>query len=162
VPGCWLSTASVRQEAGPWVATVTVENRGSGHIAVEVATVKGERFPERTEEEATKGPAQPAPDYREARTTVVLWAGAGRRCQGTGWPGATGEEPLHEHTMERLTHRNRGEGCDSGATNPSRSITACSTAEPHLALTRLSPFLTNSHWEAALQQLGLPVGRPEW
>jgi len=63
VPGGWLSTASVRQEAGPWVATVTVENRGSGHIAVEVATVKGERFPERTEEEATKGPAQPAPDY---------------------------------------------------------------------------------------------------
>lgn len=75
VPEYRLSGASVRQEGARWVATVTVENTGSGRMPVEVAAVKGERFPERTEEEAAKGPATQSPDYREARAKVVLGAG---------------------------------------------------------------------------------------
>lgn len=79
VPEYRLSAASVKQEGARWVATVTVENRGSGRMPVEVAAVKGERFPARTEEEAAKGPATQSPDYREARTRVVL--GAGEKAQ---------------------------------------------------------------------------------
>ncbi|MCY1017700.1 ABC transporter permease/M1 family aminopeptidase [Pyxidicoccus sp. MSG2] len=75
VPEYRLSAASVKQEGAQWVATVTVENTGTGRMPVEVAAVKGERFPERTEEEAAKGPATQSPDYRDARTTVVLGAG---------------------------------------------------------------------------------------
>lgn len=75
VPEYRLSAASVKQEGAQWVATVTVENTGTGRMPVEVAAVKGERFPERTEEEAAKGPAQPSQDYRDARAKVVLGAG---------------------------------------------------------------------------------------
>ncbi|MCP3136587.1 hypothetical protein LXT23_04470 [Pyxidicoccus sp. QH1ED-7-1] len=81
VPEYRLSAASVSQEGQEWVTTVTVENAGSGRMPVEVAAVKGERFPERGEEEAAKGPAQPSPDYREARAKVVL--GPGEKTQVT-------------------------------------------------------------------------------
>ncbi|HZW31416.1 MAG TPA: hypothetical protein VFF52_11950 [Isosphaeraceae bacterium] len=52
-----------------WEATTRLENAGTGTIAVEVAATRGERF-------AKDG--SPAPDYREARTTVVLGKGEAR------------------------------------------------------------------------------------
>ncbi|MFP2933345.1 M1 family metallopeptidase, partial [Pyxidicoccus sp. 3LG] len=89
VPEYRLSGGTVKQEGSEWVATVTVENAGSGRMPVEVAAVKGERFPERTEEEAAKGPAQPSPDYREARAKVVL--GPGEKTEVTVRAGFTPE-----------------------------------------------------------------------
>ena len=49
--------------------TVRVENAGSGTMPVEVAAARGDRF-------ATDG--SPDPDYREARTTIILGKGEAR------------------------------------------------------------------------------------
>jgi hypothetical protein len=75
VPEYRLTGGTVRQEGTGWVATVTVENAGTGRMPVELAAVKGERFPERTEEEAARGPAVQSPDYQESRASVVLGPG---------------------------------------------------------------------------------------
>lgn len=75
LPEYHLSDAKVTREGERWVATVTVKNVGTGRMSVEVAATRGERYPERTAEEVAQGPAQPAPDYRDARATVVLGAG---------------------------------------------------------------------------------------
>ena len=53
-------------DQGGWEVTVRVENAGTGRMPVEVAATRGERFDD-------KGKA--SPEYREARTTIVLGAG---------------------------------------------------------------------------------------
>ena len=57
-------------------------NKGTGRMPLEVAAVRGERFPEdeRSEGEAEigspcSGPAEPEELYRESRTSIVLGAG---------------------------------------------------------------------------------------
>jgi ABC-2 type transport system permease protein len=52
--------------AGQWEVTVKVENAGTGRMPVEVAATRGPRF-----DDAGKA----SPEYRDARTTVVLGAG---------------------------------------------------------------------------------------
>ena len=52
-----------------WEVTVRLENAGTGVMPVEVAATRGERF-------AKDG--SPSPDYREARTTVMLGKGESR------------------------------------------------------------------------------------
>lgn len=54
---------------GQWEATAWVMNAGTGRMPVEVAATQGERFDD-------KGGI--SPDYRDARTTVVLGAGEAR------------------------------------------------------------------------------------
>jgi len=49
-----------------WEATVKVTNAGTGRFPVEVAATRGERYDEK---------GKTSPEYREARTTVVLGAG---------------------------------------------------------------------------------------
>jgi aminopeptidase N len=69
VPEYRLSSPSKRARGESWDATVRVENAGSGRMPVEVAAVRGDRF-------ATNG--SPSPEYREARTTLVLDKGEAR------------------------------------------------------------------------------------
>ncbi|GEN07763.1 Peptidase family M1 [Myxococcus fulvus] len=72
VPEYKLSEARVKQDGAGWVSTVTVRNVGEGRMPVEVAAVKGERFPKR---EDAKTPDVQSPDYRDTRGQVVLGAG---------------------------------------------------------------------------------------
>jgi hypothetical protein len=70
------SSAPASRAAPPatgWTVSFEVENVGTGTMPVEVAAVRGERFPGED--------AKPDPDkaYREARRTVVLGPGARRR-----------------------------------------------------------------------------------
>ncbi|HEX9941513.1 MAG TPA: M1 family aminopeptidase, partial [Thermoanaerobaculia bacterium] len=51
---------------GQWEVAVKVENAGTGRIPVEVAATRGERFDDK---------GRTSPEYRDARTTVVLGAG---------------------------------------------------------------------------------------
>jgi len=70
--------SSVKREAAPgggWIVTATIENAGTGRMPVEVAAARGERFLDQTEEEAALERAPLSPDYRDARTQVVLGSG---------------------------------------------------------------------------------------
>ena len=75
---------------GTWRVTAMVKNKGTGSMAVDVAAARGERFPD--DEGSTPAPSSdasavlaadqpaaepgaPSPDYRDARTTVLLGAG---------------------------------------------------------------------------------------
>jgi hypothetical protein len=71
---------------GKWRVTATVKNEGTGTMPVEVAAARGTRFPEREAEGAAgnavlaadrpaSAPGAPSPDYRDARTTIVLGPG---------------------------------------------------------------------------------------
>ncbi len=57
-----------------WSVTATVENIGTGRMAIDVAAVAGERWPKDGKDEAA-GDAAAAKAYREARTRVELGAG---------------------------------------------------------------------------------------
>jgi len=73
VPEYRLDNASrSRLPTGEWRATLRVKNAGSGRMPVEVAAVRGERFPDKAKPgEKTK----PSQIYREMRQTIVLGAG---------------------------------------------------------------------------------------
>jgi ABC-type transport system involved in multi-copper enzyme maturation permease subunit len=73
VPEYRLRAAEVTRTGTAFETRVTIENRGSGRMPVEVAAVRGERFPEAEGEDAEPDAARDP--YREARTTVVLGAG---------------------------------------------------------------------------------------
>ncbi|HXO21889.1 MAG TPA: M1 family aminopeptidase, partial [Thermoanaerobaculia bacterium] len=66
VPEYRLEEARKAPRAGGWEATVRIKNVGTGRMPVEVAAIRGERFPEK---------GKKASPYREARRTVVLGAG---------------------------------------------------------------------------------------
>jgi hypothetical protein len=70
VPEYALSGAVAEQAAGSdpdaWLVTLTVENRGTARLPVEVAAARGERFDD---------DGEPNDDYDEARVTVTLGAG---------------------------------------------------------------------------------------
>ncbi|MBZ0268223.1 hypothetical protein K8I85_08705, partial [bacterium] len=67
VPEYRLSGAAKREAGDGWEATVRIENAGSGAMDVDVAAVRGERFP--GEDDADAEP------WVDARTTVRLAAG---------------------------------------------------------------------------------------
>jgi aminopeptidase N len=67
VPEFRLAAARKEEAAGAWTVTATIENAGTGRMPVEVAAVRGKRFPGEDD-----GDAEP---WREARETVVLGAG---------------------------------------------------------------------------------------
>ena len=69
VPEYRLSEPKKTAHGQDWTVTVKLENTGTGVMPVEVAAMRGERF-------AKDG--TPAPDYREARTTVTLGNGQSR------------------------------------------------------------------------------------
>ncbi|HEY8020310.1 MAG TPA: hypothetical protein VIH93_04385, partial [Thermoanaerobaculia bacterium] len=73
VPEYRLDNASrSRLPTGEWQATLRVKNAGTGRMPVEVAAVRGERFPDKAKPgEKTK----PSQIYREIRQTIVLGAG---------------------------------------------------------------------------------------
>jgi ABC-type transport system involved in multi-copper enzyme maturation permease subunit len=54
---------------GAWEVTAKVSNAGTGRFPVEVAAARGDRF---------DGKGKISPDYKDARTTVVLGAGESR------------------------------------------------------------------------------------
>jgi ABC-2 type transport system permease protein len=56
--------------AGAWEVTVKVENAGTGRMPVEVAATRGPRFDDQ---------GKLSPEYRDARTTVVLGAGESKQ-----------------------------------------------------------------------------------
>ncbi|PTL83475.1 M1 family aminopeptidase [Vitiosangium sp. GDMCC 1.1324] len=72
VPEYRLSEGTVTKEGAEWVTTVTLENVGTGRMPVEVAAVRGERFVEQKDKEATGAPAGQSPDYHDARARTVL------------------------------------------------------------------------------------------
>jgi aminopeptidase N len=61
-----LEGARKQPVGGAWEVTVRVENAGTGRMPVEVAATRGRRFDEK---------GKVSPEYRDARTTVVLGAG---------------------------------------------------------------------------------------
>jgi hypothetical protein len=70
VPRYRFEEATVEEVEGGFVVEATVSNAGSGRMPVEVAAVRGERFPD--EENGEKEDAEP---WRAARQTVVLGEG---------------------------------------------------------------------------------------
>ena len=73
IPEYTFSDVTLEEDGGEWVVRGRVENQGSGRMAVEVAAALGERWPEDDEEEEPS--LAPSPDYRDARTSVVLGEG---------------------------------------------------------------------------------------
>jgi ABC-2 type transport system permease protein len=66
VPEYVLRDAKKTVRGGNWQVNVQVENAGTGEMPVEIAATRGERF---------KKDGSASPDYKEARTTVVLGKG---------------------------------------------------------------------------------------
>ena len=66
VPEYRLADARRARAGAGWTVTARLENVGTGAMPVEVAAVRGARF---------QADGTPAPDYREARATLVLGAG---------------------------------------------------------------------------------------
>jgi hypothetical protein len=64
-----------RQEGERWIVTGTVANAGTGRMPIELAATRGERF-QKLAKDAPLGPAPENPEYRAARTALVLDAGA--------------------------------------------------------------------------------------
>ncbi|HMB70784.1 MAG TPA: M1 family aminopeptidase [bacterium] len=62
-----FSDARKEENGDGWTVTARIENAGTGRMPVDVAAVRGERFPEEGESDAEP--------WREARETVVLEAG---------------------------------------------------------------------------------------
>jgi hypothetical protein len=73
VPEYEVSRGRIEKTAGGWVAIATVRNAGTGRMPVEIAAVRGERFPEKG-----KKPKPGAGPYRDARVTLVLGPGESR------------------------------------------------------------------------------------
>jgi ABC-2 type transport system permease protein len=69
VPEYQLTEPRKTAKGPAWEASVRIQNVGSGTMPVEVAATRGERF-------AKDG--SPSPDYREARTTLILGKGEAR------------------------------------------------------------------------------------
>ncbi|MEM7587288.1 MAG: M1 family aminopeptidase, partial [Acidobacteriota bacterium] len=69
VPTYRFSEPSVTQEAGRWIVEAQLENTGTGRMPVEVAAVRGERFP------ADDSDNDPEAQWSESRVEVILGAG---------------------------------------------------------------------------------------
>jgi hypothetical protein len=76
MPEYRITETSKRAAGNGYDVTVTVENRGTGRMPVEVAATAGERWA--ADEAAADSAAAPAPGtaYREARATLILDSGA--------------------------------------------------------------------------------------
>jgi hypothetical protein len=82
MPEYKLSDARSQAQDGQWQVTVTLTNKGTGSMPIEVCAARGTRFPESDEPDPIEGavqaaekPAKPEETYREVRTTLVLGAG---------------------------------------------------------------------------------------
>ncbi|MEM7356340.1 MAG: M1 family aminopeptidase, partial [Acidobacteriota bacterium] len=69
VPQYRFESAEVTPAGGGFTVTAVVQNFGSGRMPVEIAAVRGERFPEDSED------VEQGEVWREARTTITLDAG---------------------------------------------------------------------------------------
>ncbi len=65
MPEYRITNAQRVKSGKEWVVTATVENAGTGHLPLTVATARAERFPQAEEQ------AKPAA-YQDARTTITL------------------------------------------------------------------------------------------
>lgn len=74
MPEYRFSEAKKAKSGDGYDVKVTVWNKGTGTMPVEVAAVRGERWKESKGEGAAKS-FEASPDYREARGSVVLGAG---------------------------------------------------------------------------------------
>ncbi|HET9950292.1 MAG TPA: M1 family aminopeptidase, partial [Candidatus Eisenbacteria bacterium] len=74
MPEYRVVTSEKKREGVEYVVTATVTNRGTGTMPIEVAAVKGERWP-KGKPGSEVVPTEPNPDYRDARATVTLGAG---------------------------------------------------------------------------------------
>lgn len=72
MPEYRLSDAAVQAQGAGWRVTATVENVGIGTMPLDLAAIRGVRFPELSEE--TDAETAPEP-YREARAAITLAAG---------------------------------------------------------------------------------------
>ncbi len=72
MPEYRLADAAVEAQGDGWLVTATIENIGTGSMPIELAAVRGVRFPELVEE--ADADADPAP-YLEARSSVTLAGG---------------------------------------------------------------------------------------
>jgi hypothetical protein len=68
VPEYRLRTPRTTQAGGAWETTVEVENVGTGRMPVELAVVRGERFPQADSARRSK----PAAPYAIERVTITL------------------------------------------------------------------------------------------
>jgi hypothetical protein len=88
LPQYRVTDAKKTESGGKWIVTATVENVGTGKMAIEVAATSGERWPKEsvaapadaatpagTGAGADTAAAAAADPYREARSTVVLGTG---------------------------------------------------------------------------------------
>ncbi len=82
VPEYKLSDARSQAQDGQWQVTVTLTNKGTGSMPIEVCAARGTRFPESDEPDPIEGtvqaaekPTKPEETYREVRATLVLGAG---------------------------------------------------------------------------------------
>jgi hypothetical protein len=86
VPEYKLANAKRVEEGNEWVVTVDVTNAGTGTMPVEIAAVRGERFPkeekgagaapsETVETEPDDARDEPGDEYRESRSSIELAAG---------------------------------------------------------------------------------------
>jgi hypothetical protein len=78
VPEYQLSESSVTRTEGGWRTEATITNVGSGTMAVDVAALRGVRFPDLMDDDSAEGAAE---EYQEARTTVTLSAGESARLE---------------------------------------------------------------------------------
>jgi hypothetical protein len=62
-----------------WEVSFEVENIGTSTMPVEVAAVRGTRFPKEDDKDSNSADMKSADDYREARQTVVMGPGAKQR-----------------------------------------------------------------------------------
>jgi len=72
MPEYRLTDATLAADGPGWRVTATVENVGTGSMPIELAAIRGVRFPQLTED--ADADADPEP-YREARTAITLAAG---------------------------------------------------------------------------------------
>jgi len=72
VPEYQLADAAVEAQGDGWLVTATIENVGTGSMPIELAAIRGVRFPELLEDTDAEADTDP---YRETRTAVTLAAG---------------------------------------------------------------------------------------
>jgi hypothetical protein len=64
-----------RAEDGRWSVNLTLANKGTGRMPVEVAAERGVRFPGKDQDPGVLAASEPDQPYQETRATIVLDAG---------------------------------------------------------------------------------------
>ena len=78
MPEYRITSATKRKQGDGYDVTVTVQNTGTGRMPVEISAAAGERWKKpgaRSSRGGIRPPAQPNPEYREARGKVTLGSG---------------------------------------------------------------------------------------